>query len=106
MTKSHHTPGPWEVLPAQWDEGETLCIQTASIGDVVAFIEGPANERDYANARLIAAAPELLDALEGLLNLNDVKQALNSKSHDVRKSHAKALAAIAKARGENAELAV
>lgn len=68
-----HTPGPWfvavyssgefkghavDVYADEGDDGETeVCIIPQWIGAV--------DEQD-ANARLIAAAPDLLDALKGL----------------------------------------
>jgi hypothetical protein len=71
---NEHTPGPWRVSerPYAQDEGpvvetpQNIYIATASP------IHGgpmPGNpyERAVANARLIAAAPELLEALEDAL---------------------------------------
>jgi hypothetical protein len=56
-------------------------------------------EEDYANARLIAAAPDLLDALRDVLE--SAKLGLEVEDHpalrDIRKA---ARAAIAKAKGE------
>lgn len=71
---SKHTPGPWEAIPAKNEYGE----ETISIRGNAEFIAsmdtrsidgGPYNmpPQGYANARLIAAAPDLLDALAGLL---------------------------------------
>ncbi|MBX9834632.1 MAG: hypothetical protein K2X65_00465 [Burkholderiaceae bacterium] len=55
MTKTHHTPGPWTVLRADWDEAGNARytldgITTIGIND----------------ARLIAAAPTLLEVLQEL----------------------------------------
>ena len=50
-----HTPGPWYLNPRGW------VVQ--STGDIVTRLECSYNKE--ANARLIAAAPELLEALEG-----------------------------------------
>ena len=67
---SKHTPGPWFAVGAwveiQYDEIADIC--TTNPGDFgQAFLR-----RDYdescANARLIAAAPDLLEALEGLID--------------------------------------
>jgi hypothetical protein len=61
-----HTDGPWRVLI----EGNHCFIEDAN-GDTVARVSHPFpftttdDERD-ANARLIAAAPDLLEALEAL----------------------------------------
>lgn len=57
---SEHTPGPWVC------NLETYEISTA-ISDTVMFAEDRADDptdEDFANARLIAAAPEMLEALE------------------------------------------
>ena len=55
---SKHTPGPWEL----WG--------TASPSQVIAaenyFVAQTLGRNDEANARLIAAAPDLLDALKDL----------------------------------------
>ncbi len=59
-----HTPGPWR-------EGERGMIEAASregtlseaVG-AVAFVYGPFDPHGRANAKLISAAPDLLDALE------------------------------------------
>ena len=66
-----HTPGPWVVGPVD----DT--IVTAPDGSEVAAIDGDYNQPDMwpvmeANARLIAAAPELLEALrEGRRAIGD-----------------------------------
>lgn len=70
--KTMHTPGPWKVItgavyrqsPTRFD-GFPIPIahMDREIGNGTAPVE-----RD-ANARLIAAAPQLLEALEGLTQL-------------------------------------
>lgn len=55
--KAHHTPGPWACFDKHLIHAN---------GYRVATIESEAKHRD-ANTRLIAAAPELLAALEALL---------------------------------------
>lgn len=73
-----HTPGPWTVQPCQWDQGASLVICAAS--HVLAKIE-PINDDgdevdannavrepdDYANAALMAAAPDLLEACKQIV---------------------------------------
>jgi hypothetical protein len=54
-----HTAGPWRAYESS-DDG-WFNIEAESDGSDVVGCEGCANE---ANARLIAAAPELLEALE------------------------------------------
>ena len=50
---SNHTKGPWEYLPANELDCGAIATKTSWICD---FVEDPTPE----NARLIAAAPELL----------------------------------------------
>ena len=81
---SKHTPGPWGIvggqygLPEVWksDRSEAVCERVFN-----------------GNARLIAAAPELLDALEAVVRA-DIYM------HERADALAKARAAIAKATGE------
>ena len=62
---TEHTPGPWEVGNATWDED----------GDVMYALKG--NKVACApDARLIAAAPDLLDALEAILAADERGQGL------------------------------
>lgn len=75
QTKAAHTPGPWvsstfgfQVLTG--DSWSTICVLKGSAG----WKDGRgAYEQEYewqnqeANARLIAAAPDLLDALNEIL---------------------------------------
>lgn len=77
---SAHTPGPWFVVQMP-GHGSTLCIgrrdqqQTnGTIGDapIAQVLDGAAHWTEKypaeANARLIAAAPELLEALKAWSN--------------------------------------
>lgn len=59
-----HTPGPWEVGPV--DDTVVTHVGADGVRLVVAEIDGDYNQPETwpimeANARLIAAAPELLD---------------------------------------------
>jgi hypothetical protein len=89
------TPGPWEW----WDDGESLVrITEASEQKLVCKTVLPSN------ARLIAAAPSLYEALEAFVDKIDHACLVE---HDCRDSHLadelrSALAALAKARGESA----
>ena len=64
MSKSKFSPGPWEVK--QHDEGKELLIITedGDIGAVWWSQTLQARPIDTANAHLIAAAPEMLAALQ------------------------------------------
>ena len=63
MTDTQHTPGPWVVYRGVQHQGEFIIHKDATDIAVTRFANGDCN----ANARLIAAAPELLAALEACL---------------------------------------
>lgn len=97
---SKHTPGPWDV-----DEGDKSTIYELDAANPIAevFSDRSAEENE-ANARLIAAAPELLDALTALLDeAEDVfvcmADATGIDRHNLPPQFAAARAAIAKAEG-------
>jgi hypothetical protein len=80
------TPGPWEW----WDDGQRLVrITEAAEQKLIAQTILPSN------ARLIAAAPELYEALKALADFINMGEASNI---DVLMQNADA--ALAKARGE------
>lgn len=111
MTK--HTQGPWVV-----HEGDEIDVRSANPADLAqapiyyciaenigGHVHGE-NFDDYseveANARLIAAAPELLEALEGMIEVYGSEGDVDGlPKHEVELNLiAFARAAIAKARGE------
>jgi len=84
---SKHTPGPWEVNFKKFNEVR------AENGAVVAECKKLTSLVGLqANARLIAAAPNLLEALQGLLNALP-----SATTHPAIRA---ARAAIAKATGD------
>jgi hypothetical protein len=94
-----HTPGPWEAIKGVEQSDDMRCGVAAVREDIrylVATIENGAPgdfcDTEFANARLIAAAPELYDIL------NDIiwNGALRSDQHE---RLAKANAVLAKVRG-------
>ncbi len=99
---SAHTPGPWEfVVDGNWAirspaQSESLMC------DEQYYPWCPANEADW---HLIAAAPELLQCLQDLVELaNAAMQEANrdGSEYDRVAELANARAAIAKATGEQA----
>lgn len=60
-TKAKHTPGPWRRNGHTSIESKDRWIASTDSGGVKGFSE------DVANAHLIAAAPELLEALKAAL---------------------------------------
>lgn len=75
---SAHTPGPWTLVDAT---GEDLAITTEGrmADDIVPIVEvdidwdEPLASEQYANAKLIAAAPKLLEALQAVVKVADRK---------------------------------
>lgn len=90
MTKAQYTLGPWKLHIGS----DYICISNAKGEDIISDILWPVyDEREMANARLIAAAPELLEALEAC-------EAYYAKNGGPRKQWDNAKAAIAKASGQ------
>ena len=89
---SKHTPGPWAQAmysPADVVTGEDKIIATARGG-----LNGITRDEAVANARLIAAAPDLLEALK----LADAM--LSGANMNASVVEKKVRAAIAKAEGK------
>lgn len=104
MSEAKHTPGPWTIIPAVEYDGDDEDFQGAytdpasiegSDGNPVCMFGNPAgsaclfeNEADY---HLIAAAPEMLEALKY------ARRFLRKEDHDTGYIDA----AIAKAEGRS-----
>jgi hypothetical protein len=85
-TKAAHTPGPWHYQ----DESDAYThIVRGPKGEFVVSAPQDTSGTAEADTRLIAAAPEMLEALEGVLRVADRK----TKEFDA------ARAAIQKAKG-------
>lgn len=83
-TQEKHTPGPWSVFHGKNNRvfiyaGEHL--ESIHDGNTLAEMQekpfGGIDEEGEANARLIAAAPELLEALEHLLEGESCQSKVN-----------------------------
>ena len=115
MTQAKHTPGPWHVEPNESTLGADMAICSADNDWIVAVIphdpdiqttndpDGDSvvwHDADHANACLIAAAPEMLAALDDALFA--LECAINLKGlRSLIPSAEKARAAIAKAKGHS-----
>ena len=92
MSAHKHTPGPWCVEGV----GIRALVRAGINGVIVAVRHRLSAQEHEANARLIAAAPELLESVKALLGC------MSLAGWDGDPIAVKALAAIAKATGEPA----
>ena len=96
---SKHTPGPWaNDLPEREEPYQNICIQVGKRDICLVWIDDDPvddyNAEQCANAHLIAAAPDLLEALQYMFA---VCPAIN---HQGEEAHQQASAAITKATRE------
>ena len=82
---TQHTPGPWGIAMAEHTLDDTLShihvhqlVNGSAAGPLVAMATRFGAADGWTNARLIAAAPELLEALT---EINDLSFALGGSSH-------------------------
>ena len=102
MNTHTHTPGPWFILGLSVS---TIADKNGAVVAELPALKAQAEIMDQAariaNARLIAAAPDLLAALSGLV---DVQPESETLEHDLNGCDGCALCsarqAIAKAKGE------
>ncbi len=92
-----HTPGPWQAFyKSKYDEWHVSIPMPGSSMGWALFDDGVRSENPEADARLIAAAPELLDVL---IRARDAIEALDGTSIENEKIVDDYRAAIAKATG-------
>jgi hypothetical protein len=104
-----HTPGPWRIHVIEHLGAKPIEIATSGPtyrGDVAYLqhsenIEGITSAENMANAHLIAAAPDLLAALE---ELDGVLRSGFSTDEAIRSALDKSERALARARGEEVTL--
>ena len=111
MTQTAHTPGPWWIEPVGTIRNDADGNPRYDLPRIVRFGDGHSickahliggNDPDQAlaNARLIAAAPDLLEALEAMIEEWIDYATLNNLGDPGAKHNIKlARAAIAKAKG-------
>lgn len=95
MSEQQHTPGPWRQVGREiWAGNELVGRSTADPDDAGTF------GRKIADAVLMAAAPDLLAALRGMVGL---VQLIEAREPELKTNHrfVDALAAIAKAEGKD-----
>jgi hypothetical protein len=98
---TEHTPGPWadDVTGDLSDRDGAIYSETSNT-IVADNVYGRSEAEADANARLIAAAPDLLAACEALCEAVAGQSALLAIEGALVVEYREALAAIAKARGE------
>ena len=101
---SNHTPGPWKAVDGGRFDPEVIITTEGRIdshhGEICSMeieFNGPHGVEQRANVHLIAAAPDLLEALLTLLGEHE-----DSDYMTAAEQRAKARAAIRKAKGEPA----
>lgn len=112
MMESSFTPGPWRTQKLEGDQERVIHITSGNdnFKDRIGSVFGHRftsngrqvlDERDEANARLIAAAPEMLDALEAFeRGFRDFARENPNVNHGAfSQALAQAAQAIAKAKG-------
>ena len=98
MSESKHTPGPWEPYrnPSYWEvrakggEVASICPSKYSFGI----------DAEIANARLIAAAPDLLAALEEIREASEIVLGSDDPEAALARIYDLANIAASKAKGE------
>lgn len=104
-TKATHTPGPW-VSPGTDGDDRVVCAAMQGKRRTLAHVYGEDADARDANANLIAAAPDLLAALEWLAREVRASAPMmrecigNTNLNALMLREEQARAAIAKAKGE------
>lgn len=103
---SEHTPGPWYASRDEGSQYHFVSTSTVVVADTRACIAATGEELaesvSESNARLIAAAPDMLAALEDIANdLGDLMRHCNKEGNaeQARLAWAQARDVIAEARG-------
>lgn len=92
-----HTPGPWQASRPLY-KSRYRAITPVFNGQTIAYVHHSLSMSTVANANLIAAAPDLLAALERIAEVTDNEVAQGVPVANAMRETARA--AIAKARGQ------
>ena len=98
MNESKHTPGPWRAVGTFVEGGGRAIAKAVLLAKSNLAGEGSENELGKANARLIAAAPEMENTLNEIVGMV-IAQNIDGLDR-TGKIYEIARAAIAKAKGE------
>jgi len=99
--RNKHTPGPWIVSDETRENFVWILDENSDTGVCMVHTDTDSKDESDANARLIAAAPELLEALESMLDYLKRQAKENSRREwALHNAHAEFMRnAIAKATG-------
>ena len=98
MSEQKHTPGPWTAVPTPF--GPIYIFDERDRDVVTVYGGGVESKSKKANARLIAAAPELMDVLKAMVDEIVDYMTLNNLGDPEQKHNIKwARSIIAKAEG-------
>ena len=99
--KTKHTPGPWKMAEIEDDTKNLTHMIVAEYNEnlLITYALPPTDIADefYANAKLIASAPYLLEALKALSGQINLSKLDIRKDFCLINAHAAALKAIQKA---------
>ena len=101
-TQAKHTPGPWSVTETFCNNAcNRLVVKRKTWGGEVVADLGEAPDANRANARFIAAAPEMLEALRAMVaRAPFIDQSVTAEGLANCEALAKARRAIRQAEGE------
>ena len=90
MTSETHTKGPWEVDWERTDGGAPIVVGTSWLGSErvvakVCFYNGSEDPEVKANARLIAAAPDMLEVFLDFVGKVERGEARSKRTYSAMK---------------------
>ena len=96
--RTEHTPGPWRI-GSRLESDNTLEIDNGTKESPLAYVQPRAcyDDTQHANARLMAAAPELLEACHAALSVLAMANVPDGTTHTAREAFDAVLAATKKA---------
>lgn len=101
MTDTAHTPGPWEVAYLDHAEQRVVRAEHYEVCTCWHHSVGSIEKEMEANARLIAAAPELMEALKEVMSWTRNWDVQFLEDDEWPETEEKVRAAIAKAEGRS-----
>jgi len=94
----NHTKGPWHLADYNTDDGDNDVID--SMGRVIAEVNEWGEYPTSANAQLIAAAPDLFEALEMVMGSYILQTGSHQETAEMKRARTYVGLALDKARGE------